>query len=262
MIGWTEASGVAIRYSIAGPPDAPAVVLLHELGGSLDSWREVTTLLERSLRVLAYDQRGCGESEKVRTPFTFADHVRDLTALLATSSLHPPVHLAGVASGAALAVTLAAERPDLVRSAVLCAPALSVEPDRREYLRERSATAARDGMRAIVDATLARSYPPEVRRDDGVYAQYRARFLGNDPVCYGWANMAFADCDAEMLLDSVRCPCLVLAGEYDSLRPPAHVRAIANRLPGARFEVIASGHLMSAQAPAVLAAHMLSFLCG
>ena len=91
---------------------------------------------------------------------------------------------------------------------------------------------------------------------------YRARFLGNDPVCYGLASMAFADCEAEVLIGRVRCPCLVLAGEHDSLRPPAYVRGIADRLPGSRFEVIDSGHLMSVQAPVVLAAHMLEFLCG
>lgn len=261
MTGWTEASGVAIRYALSGPSDAPGVVLLHELGGSLDSWQDVIPSLDGSLRALAYDQRGCGQSEKVREPFTFADHIRDLIALVAASGLQPPVHVAGVASGAALAVTLAAQRPDLVGAAVLCAPALSVDASRREYLRERSATAAREGMRAIAEATLARSYPPEMRRDPGRYATYRARFLGNDPVCYGWANMAFADCDAQSLLDRVRCRCLVLAGEHDSLRPPAHVRGIADRLPGAVYEVVESGHVMSVQVPSVLAARMLEFLC-
>ena len=157
MIAWTEAPGVAVRYVVSGPTDAPAVVLLHELGGSLDSWLEVTPHLERSLRVLAYDQRGCGQSEKVRAAFTFGDHVRDLMALIEASGVRTPVHLAGGASGAALAVTLAAGRPDLVQSTVLCAPAVSIDQDRRAYLRERSAAANRDGMRAIVDATLARS---------------------------------------------------------------------------------------------------------
>jgi 3-oxoadipate enol-lactonase len=81
-MGWTEASGVSIRYSVSGPAAAPALVLIHELGGSLESWQDVAARLDSTFRVVLYDQRGAGQSEKVRRPFAFDDHVSDVLAPL------------------------------------------------------------------------------------------------------------------------------------------------------------------------------------
>src|SRR5260370_15214853 len=48
---WKEANGVSIHYQLAGAR-GPVVVLLHELGGTLDSWDAVAPGLSDSFRVL------------------------------------------------------------------------------------------------------------------------------------------------------------------------------------------------------------------
>ena len=123
---WCERSGVGIRYELSGRRGR-SVVLVHELGGSLESWDQVVPMLEPTLHVLRYDQRGAGLSEKVRAPFTAADQARDLEALLETADLTPPVDIAGVAAGAVVAVALAARRPDLARSLVLTSPSIGID---------------------------------------------------------------------------------------------------------------------------------------
>jgi 3-oxoadipate enol-lactonase len=260
MMSWTETSGVSIGYRVSGPTAAPVVVLIHELGGSLESWQGVAARLDSTFRVLSYDQRGAGQSEKVRHPFAFEDHVNDLLALLQAMGHTSPVHVAGVASGAAIALLLAARHPDRVGRLVLCAPAVVVSASRRAYFVARTELAARAGMRAVVDDTLSQSYPPVVRREPAVFEEYRSRFLANDPVAYGSANMAFADAGADAVVERVANRCLLLAGAHDGLRPPEMVRALAERLPDARHDVIAAGHAMNVQAPAELAARMLAFL--
>jgi 3-oxoadipate enol-lactonase len=228
----------------------PVLVLLHELGGSLHSFDAVAEALRGSFRVLRYDQRGAGQSEKPRRPCSLADHEDDLAALLTARGIATPVLLAGVAAGAAIAVGYAIARPTAVAGLVLCAPALTVPAERRGYLADRSALAGREGMRAVADASLARSWPPHLRGDGTRYAEYRARFLGNDPVSYGHANLALAEADLEPRLDRVVVPCRVLAGGQDLLRPPAEVEAVASRIPGASYHLVQeSGHLMSVQAP-------------
>jgi 3-oxoadipate enol-lactonase len=117
-------------------------------------------------------------------------------------------------------------------------------------------------MAAVVDGALARSYPPVVVRDRAAFEAYRDTFLANDPQCYGWANMAFADSDIGRLVAAVGCPSLVPAGEHDLLRPPDHVRALADRLGGSRYEILDAGHLMSVPAPVTLAARITDFVCG
>jgi len=256
-VTWIDLGDIGLQCDLSGA--GPSLVLLHELGGSLDSFDAVAPVLARDFRVLRFDQRGAGRSEKPRAAFSNDDLVQDLARLVEAIGLPPPYRLVGIAAGAAVAVGFALAFPDQVAGLGLCAPALTVAPDRRAYLTGRSDQAVDQGMRAIVDATLDRSYPAHLRTADGPYAAYRARFLANDPVGYARANRALADAVVEAELGRLAMPSLVLAGRHDLLRPPDMVRAIAARLPDAQFAVVESGHLMAVQAPAELAARLTDF---
>ena len=59
---WMEVNGVALRYAVSGGGDKD-LVLVHELGGALESWNDVLPALEKEFRVLRYDQRGFGLGE-------------------------------------------------------------------------------------------------------------------------------------------------------------------------------------------------------
>jgi 3-oxoadipate enol-lactonase len=249
-MSWIELSDIVLHTELSG--NGPhSLVLLHELGGTLDSFDDVVTRLPGTFRTLRYDQRGAGLSEKPRAPFALADHLRDLQALLAATGLQPPFTLAGIAAGCAIAVAYALATPACVASLLLCCPALTVPPERRGYLIDRSDLAAREGMRAITTASLDRSYPQALRQD-GRFEAYRARFLANDPVTYGHANRALADTDIATRLGELTIPVQVLAGRHDLLRPPADVQAVAAAIPGASFAIVESGHLMAVQAPGSL----------
>ncbi|HYP11823.1 MAG TPA: alpha/beta fold hydrolase [Xanthobacteraceae bacterium] len=63
--GFVDANGVSLHYALAGA--GRSVVLLHELGGTLNSWDGVVPRLAEHFRVLRYDQRGAGLSEKCDT---------------------------------------------------------------------------------------------------------------------------------------------------------------------------------------------------
>ena len=86
---WTSANGISIHYELAGER-GPVVVLLHEMGGTLDSWDAVAPGLAQDYRVLRYDQRGQGLTEKVRQQFTNDDAVGDLEGVLKELNLPPP----------------------------------------------------------------------------------------------------------------------------------------------------------------------------
>jgi 3-oxoadipate enol-lactonase len=256
---WVEADGVSLHYERYGQR-GPSVAMLHELGGSIASWDAVLTLLGDDFQTVRMDLRGAGLSEKVRAPFSIADQAEDLVHVLAASGLAPPWHIAAVAAGAAVAVQFAAAYPALVASMILCCPATVVDPTRRDYLSDRADTSAQAGMRAIAEATLARSYPPQATPDAAIRVDYRARFLAVDPICYGLANRALAEARLDIAIAKLRCRCLVLAGTHDLLRPPDGVRAIAARISGAQFHEIESGHLMPVQAPAALASALRNFI--
>jgi 3-oxoadipate enol-lactonase len=255
---WLTSSTVSIHYKISGN-GRRNLVLVHELGGSLDSWDAVLPFLDAEFRILRYDQRGAGLSEKVRAPFTIDDHVQDLENVLTAAHLAPPYYIAGVAAGAAVVIGFMHRREEQVRSAVLCAAATDVSADRRQFLVDRSELAQREGMRAVADTTLARSFPVAVRHDTAIYEAYRGRLLANDPVCYALANRVLLEANLDQAIAELRCPCLVLAGTHDLLRPPEDVKALASRLHGAEFAELDTAHVMPVQAPEILAKQMLRF---
>src|SRR5262249_4086324 len=168
-------NGVSLHYELAGD-HGPAVVLLHEMGGTLDSWDAVTPGLAAQFRVLRYDQRGAGLSEKVRTQFSNDDAVDDLEGVLKNVELNLPYHFVCVAAASTKVLHFRDRHPVQVASIVLCSPAPGVYPSRAGALRERAALAARDVIRGVMGITRDKSYPPDLG-ERAAYDAYRGRYL-------------------------------------------------------------------------------------
>ncbi len=254
-----DANGVSLNYELAGTA-GHAVVLLHELGGTLQSWDAVAPQLAKRFRVLRYDQRGSGLSEKVRQDFTNDVLVDDFEALAKSLSLSPPYHFITVAAAATQALRFLERHPGEVGALVLCNPAPGVDPSRAAVLDERAAFAMREGMRASLPTTLAVSYPPSLG-DRAAYEAYLGRYLANDPVGFGLGFRTLARTNMLHMLPQIRCPVMVLAGRHDTVRPHAGTAELAKKIPGARFELLDdAGHFMPAQAPQSLLALLEDFL--
>ncbi len=254
-----DANGVSLHYELSGTAGR-SVVLLHELGGTLNSWDAVTPLLTRHFCVLRYDQRGAGLSEKVRQDFTNDMLVEDFEALAEGTGLKPPYHFVTVAAAATQALRFLERHPARVGALVLCNPAPGVDASRAAVLDERAAFAMREGMRASLPTTLALSYPPQLG-ERAAYEAYLGRYLANDPVGFGLAFRCLARTNMLHMLPQIRCSAMVLAGRHDPVRPHAGTAELARKIPGARYELIEeAGHFMPTQAPQQLAALLDDFL--
>src|SRR4030095_9276910 len=99
---WIEANGASLRYALSGS-GKDTLVLMHEAGGCLESYEDALPGPEKEFRVLLYDQRGFGFSEKVRE-LSFDTVVADLAGLLDALKITAPVYVAGCAMGADFAV--------------------------------------------------------------------------------------------------------------------------------------------------------------
>src|SRR5205085_12024156 len=120
-----EANSVGLRYELCGSGPR-TVVLIHEMGGSLESWDEVAPRLAVSRRVLRYDTRGAGLSEKVRGALSIDTMVDDLAALMDALGVTGKVALAGIAVGGAIALHAAARLPQRISAAVVGSPAIGI----------------------------------------------------------------------------------------------------------------------------------------
>ena len=259
VLPWKNANGISIHYQVAGAR-GPVVVLLHEMGGSLDSWDAVAPGLAEHYRVLRYDQRGQGLTEKVRKQFTNDDAVDDLEAMLKELNLPPPYSFVCVAAASTQVLRFMEKHPEQVKSIVLCNPAPGVDPSRAGALNERADLAEKEGMRGVMSITLDKSYPPELS-DRETYEAYRGRYLANDPVGFGLAHRMLAMTNMLHLLPQIKVPTMVVAGKHDTVRPPAGTEELAKKIPGARFELIEeAGHFLPTTGPKTLLKLLRDFL--
>jgi 3-oxoadipate enol-lactonase len=155
---YIDTGRINLFFEEAGSGGVP-VLLLHELGGSSESWREVIPLLAADRRVIAVDMRCAGRSEEPPGPFTLADGADDLDELLGAVKLDGPVDVLGAGLGSLAGALLAIRHPEQVRRLMLCAVAPEMAGPTRTYLAERAEKVRLAGMRLVVDASLANSFP-------------------------------------------------------------------------------------------------------
>lgn len=258
MIGFHQGAA-KLRYARDGET-GPSVVLIHELGGSLDSWDGVVAALEKDFRILRYDMRGAGQSETPAKGFTLDDWIADLADLLAASKLSQPYHLVGGAVGALIATGYALKYPQQLGSVTLLAAALGASPPRREEMVARTKVVLEKGMAEITDSSLERSYPPAVRHDPQRFQRFRDGMLRANVQGYVYCNLVLANSNLESRLGELKVPTQFIAGIHDPLRTPEIVSGLAAKVPGAKYEAVDSGHFMHVQTPQLVADRIRAFV--
>jgi 3-oxoadipate enol-lactonase len=256
---WLEANGTSLRYTLTGA-GSQTLVLLHEAGGCLESFDDALPHLESRFRILRYDQRGFGMSEKVRS-LEFDTVVDDLAGLLDSVGIAQPVHIAGCAMGGDFAVGFAARSPARVASLVLTSPTIGDTSVRLAPSLDRGALAEREGVRAVMDAGHDRSYPEALRAlDRERFHRYQARWVCNAPHSLtALARMAMG-VNLTSSYPRIVVPCLVVGAKHDSQRPPEVAERVAASLANARYLIADTGHFMNVETPELFAKTVLDFL--
>jgi 3-oxoadipate enol-lactonase len=257
-MNFIEVNGTALRYELSGSGER-AVVLIHEMGGTLESWDGAAPLLAKRGRVLRYDTRGAGLSQKVRGALSIDTMTDDLIALMDATGIAEGA-LAGVAVGWAIALNTALRHPARISAVVATSPAIAVAADRRAAVLARVDRIEREGMGVAADESFASGYPTELRGDMARFSAFRARWLGNDPASYATIYRMLAATDLTGELARIACPTLVIGGRFDRTRPPATAEPVARSIPGAQFKILDSGHYMAVQTPELLAGAIAEFL--
>jgi 3-oxoadipate enol-lactonase len=257
-MNFIEANGVSLRYAIEGA--GKPIVLIHEMGGTIESWSLVAQILAAKRRVIRYDTRGAGFSEKIHGPLTIDTMTDDLIALLDGIGISEKIALGGTAVGGAIALHPAFRFPERIAAVAVTSPATFMPAENRAATLSRVDEFERDGVRVAFETTAANGYPEELRGDRHRFEAWRSRWLANDPASFAAVYRMLSNTDLTPELPSIKCPVLVIGGEFDRGRPPMRVEPIAKAIPGAKFKVLRTGHYAGWQTPELVATEIGGFL--
>lgn len=262
-MNYADIHGVAMRYRRDGNPAKPPLVLIHEMGGTLESWDGVVPFLADDFHILRYDFRGAGQSEKIRAEVHVEQFADDLLGLLDHVGLTGKVGLAGVAVGAAIGLCFSGRYGDRIAALAAMSPAIDCKPEDRHARLAWIDTIPDSGMRAIAEGALGNGYPKSLRDvDPARFETFRARWIGNDPVSFAWTYRMLVHMDIRETIARIRCPTLGIGGTLDTFRPPEYVRSVLSPIPKLEFAEIETSHHQPTQTPEAIGVLLHRFFAG
>jgi 3-oxoadipate enol-lactonase len=269
----TDEARVATHHTFSAPQlkvalqgrGAP-VVLSHALGLDMAMWDALAARLAAGglgapREVLRFDHRGHGGSAAPVGPCAM-DELVDDAARLVRERGRGPVTWIGLSMGAMVGMGLAIRHPALVDRLVLANTTSQYPEAAQSAWAQRIATVNAGGMAAVAEMVVERYLHADFRAAQPAATQaIRAAILRNDPAAYAAACAAVAGVAWQDRLGEIRCPTLVISGARDAGAPPAMGQAIAERIAGARFEVIAdASHLSVLETPDAFESLLRGFL--
>jgi pimeloyl-ACP methyl ester carboxylesterase len=257
-------TGVRLQVSSIGAGDP--LVLVCGTGLDHRIWAPLVPALAERYRVITYNYRGIGDSERGQGAITVASLAEDLDSLMDALDVER-AHLLGWSLGGAVSQELALSRPSRVASLVLAftwARTTTFQASLFTVL----AHPWRTGDRAAGLAGLGLAFSPELL-DSEQFGPLMAKFEPLFPTAPSQIAAAVEQWDADLAHDllnrlpQITSPTLVISGEQDLLTPAAQGRVVAGAIPDARYELLTgpgSSHAALLERPQEVAGLVLEFL--
>jgi pimeloyl-ACP methyl ester carboxylesterase len=251
----------SVSYAVDGA--GPGLVLVHGTGGSADAnWAHLVEGFATDWTVVRPDYAGSGATRDHGGRLEVDELVAQVAAA-AQDAIAAPFDLVGFSLGAAVAASLAAQRPDRVRSLVLLGGFASTTADarsqilfslwRRLFDTDRDVLARLGVLIGVSPVFLAGMTPAEL--EEAIVDSARTMPPGTGRQ----ADLALR-VDIAGQLASISAPTLVIGQTRDHIVPVELSRALHAAIPGAAYAELDTGHLSLLEQPELVTATIREFL--
>lgn len=234
---YAKVNGIKIYYETHG--EGPPVILIGGLGSQAESWAKQVSIYSRHLRVIVFDNRGAGRSDKPDIPYTTELMADDTASLLDALGIES-AHVVGKSMGGMIGQWVAIKYPERVRKLVLGCTSASRDDVGNEILRMGREIATKIGMRAVWLNALFLGYTRGyIEKNLGSIKETLATVPEDKETLTGYIRQSIA-CeghDTRDLVGRIKAPTLVMLGDRDMIASPRRSRELAELIPGARLRV-------------------------
>jgi pimeloyl-ACP methyl ester carboxylesterase len=221
------------RVAVEEEGDGPAVVCVHGLGGSSNSFTPLMPALARH-RVLRVDLPGSGRSQRAEGELSIERYVEALLRVCDRMSV-ARAHWVGHSMGTIVCQHIAADHPKLAASVALFGPLIAPPEAARTAMKARAAKAREGppGMHEITQGLLQAAISADTRRRLPLAVAFvRESLMRQEGEAYARSCEALAAAQGAAV-DRIEAPVLLVTGDEDGVAPPQSVRAMADRLHNA-----------------------------
>ncbi|HEX8526448.1 pyrimidine utilization protein D [Allosphingosinicella sp.] len=234
-----------LYFESHGPADSPALILSSGLGGSADYWAPNLPALAERNRVVVYDHRGTGRSDRSLPPrLRVGDMAQDVLTVMDAAAVES-ASLIGHAAGGAIGLSLALLAPRRIERLVAINAWAAPDPHFARCFEARLALLKACGVGAFVRAQPIFLYPS--RWSSANHARLEAEeavlikhFPGVESLQARVAALLAFDIEARLV--EIAVPVLLIAAEDDALVPPSCSERLARGLPDATLMRMTGGH--------------------
>ena len=260
-----------VHYELAGPDDAPTVVLVHGFSVPYYIWDPTfEALTQAGFRVLRYDLYGRGFSDRPEKNYDLDLFVTQLEELLPALNIQGPVDLVGLSMGGPIVASFANHHPDQVRSLILIDPEVAPVSTQRifplniplvgEYLMtiyvapvELPKTQSDDFYRPDRFPDWEAMYRVQLQ-----YKGFRRAILSTIRLQPGMDSLAEFGAVGQQNL-----PALLIWGREDKTVSSADMQQLVKLISGTEYHIIdEAGHIPQYERPEVVNPLLVEFLNG
>ena len=251
-----------IGYDDVGAGSGVPLLFVHAFPLNRTMWApQLSALVERS-RCIAADMRGLGDSS-VAPPYSMEQYADDLAHLLDQLRIDKVV-LVGLSMGGYASFAFWRRHKHRVRALVLADTRAGADSDETLSRRRQLIQLARsEGAIAVANVQIPSLVGKTTREKQPDTYDAVHRMVAQAPVegIVGALEAMMVRPDSTPMLSTIDVPTLIVVGEEDVPTPVKEARAMHERIPGSRLEVIAqSGHLTNMERPAAFNHLLTEFL--